>query len=464
MIGLSAGEIASRVRSGAMSAVDVVSAHLNRIREVDPTLNSFLTVADETALEHAEFVDSSVRRGIDPGPLAGVPFSVKDTYDTAGMRTTYGSRLYEQHIPSASFVPVDRLKKAGGVLVGKTNTPEFAVFIRTVNDLKDECCNAWDPRRIAGGSSGGAAASVAAGLTPIALGSDGGGSVRIPAALNGVFGLMPTRGRVPRAAHGISTRNFSAAGPIARHSQDLALMLDVMAGSTDDDPVSRGVCPPSLPVEREGATRLRWIDTNGMVDCDPGVRDVARAAAALLAAELGVDFLEDSKALPSAEFTDLFYAMMRADRLASGGADLLESTACGQLTDYARHHFRDAREVTGAEYSQGLEAQFRATDRMLCLLDGGTIIATPTVQITAPLIPTGSRPLPEEARAAFVANTFLMNFTGLPAVTIPCGHIDGLPVGLQLISVPGDEAGLLTLAGRSRTKAPMAPMKQGENL
>lgn len=468
MIGASAVDIANRVRAGSITAVEVASEHLDRIHALDGSLNSFITVDDESAMQQAERVDLQIDKGIDPGRFAGVPFSVKDTYDTAGMRTTYGSRLYETHVPTSSFAPVERLTGAGGVLVGKTNTPEFAVFIRTVNDLKGECTNAWDGRRIAGGSSGGAAASVAAGLTPVALGSDGGGSVRIPAALNGVFGLIPTRGRLPRTAGGITTRNFSAAGPITRYPQDLSLMLDIMAGSVDYDPISSGICPPCLPTDRSRVTGIRWVESNGMIDCVPEIRSIVKAAAAKLATDLDLDFRDDGHALPSAEYTDVFYSMMKADRLASGGADLLASPRSDQLTRYARHQFTSATDVTGAQYSQGLEAQFHATSSMLSLLDHGSIIATPTVQITAPLIPQGTLPLPEEARAAFVANTFLMNFTGLPAVTIPCGQIDGMPVGLQLISVPDDEHRLISYAQKVCRQAPLAPTtaltKQGETL
>ncbi|WP_181275742.1 amidase [Brevibacterium oceani] len=462
MIDRSAAEIAEQVRSGEVAAVDVVSAHLERIRAFEPQLNSFITVAEDAALEQAARVDELVALGKDPGPLAGVPFSVKDTYDTAGMRTTYGSTIFDDNVPSESYAPVERLINAGGVLVGKTNTPEFAVFIRTVNKLMGECRNAWDRRRIAGGSSGGAAASVAMGLTPIALGSDGGGSVRIPAALNGVFGLMPSRGRLPRSRHGISTRNFSAAGPITRFPRDLQLMLDVMTQANADDPLSRGICPPVLPTRRGHVRGIRWIERNGMVKCDARVSRIVKTAAANLADELSVDLIDDGSSLPSKEYTDLFYAMMKADRLASGGGELLDSPFSDQLTDYARHHLRGAREVSGAEYSRGLEAQFHATDAIFSLLEEDLIVATPTVQITAPLIPRGVQPLPEDARASFVANTFLMNFTGFPAVTIPCGHIDGLPVGLQLVSVPFDEERLIELAEHVCLKAPSPSMIKGE--
>jgi len=194
----SAQNIRDAVAAGQVSAREITERTLARIHANDQSLHSFLTVDDEQALAEADEVDRRTAAGETPGPLWGVPFSVKDLYDTRGLRTTYGSRAFANHVPQADAVIVERARRAGAVLVGKTNTPEFGIYIRTVNDLQPETVNPWDHARTAGGSSGGAAASVAAGLTPIAIGSDGGGSVRIPAALCGLTGLKPSSGSIPR--------------------------------------------------------------------------------------------------------------------------------------------------------------------------------------------------------------------------------------------------------------------------
>ncbi|MBI0382729.1 amidase, partial [Streptomyces albiflaviniger] len=171
----------------ARSAVTATRESLDRIRDRDPGLRAFLTVCPGRALADAEAADAAPDR---PGPMRGIPFSVKDTYPTGQVRTTFGSAVFAEHVPDRDAPVVARIRRAGGILVGKTNTSEFAIYIRTVNELQPETLNPWDPARVCGGSSGGAAASVAAGLTPVALGSDGGGSVRVPAALCGVVGVL----------------------------------------------------------------------------------------------------------------------------------------------------------------------------------------------------------------------------------------------------------------------------------
>ena len=225
-----ATRIADLVRSGEISAVEVTQAVLDRIDAIDGQLNAVVTVAPDEALEAAEAVDAVLARGEDAGPLGGVPVTIKDLVATKGIRTTFGSRIHENDVPEADAPLVARLKRAGAVVIGKTNTPEFGHMGVTHNQVFGVTRNPWSLDHSPGGSSGGAGAAVAAGLGPLAVGSDGGGSIRIPSSFSGVFGLKPNLGRVPQYPVNIGLEWMSHAGPMTRTVEDAGLMLDVMAG------------------------------------------------------------------------------------------------------------------------------------------------------------------------------------------------------------------------------------------
>jgi Asp-tRNA(Asn)/Glu-tRNA(Gln) amidotransferase A subunit family amidase len=430
---------------GSGGATRAVEESLGRIDAVDPRLHAFLTVCRERALADATTVDSAP----EPiGAMHGIPFSVKDVYNTAGVRTTYGSALFSAHVPATDAPVVARLRSAGGVLVGKTNTPEFAIYIRTVNDLGAETRNPWDPDRICGGSSGGAAASVAAGLTPVALGSDGGGSVRIPAALCGVVGLKPSRGAVPSGGGFIGTRRFSVPGPIAVHVADARAMWQAMRGPDHRERATR------THIDRDAAVRaghsgwrLRWVADSGR-DADPAVVEAVRSALHRLALRDGVEVEASRRGLESTRFAEPFYDAMMADRLATGGAGLMaDERAREELCGYTRHHLQRAAMVSGAQYSDSLRCADAAADHLDALLDGVDLVATPTTGTVAPAGAGGPLDtLPEDARRELVAYTFLANYSGHAAITVPCAVVAGLPVGLQLIGRPGAEDRLLDVA------------------
>ncbi|WGW11476.1 amidase [Saxibacter everestensis] len=450
MIHRTAKEIRADVLDGRSTAVQVTEETLAKIADAEDYLHAFLTVAGSHALDQAGRLEQRAAAGEAPGPLWGVPFSVKDTYDTAGVRTTYGSRVFADHVPDRDAELVRRVRQAGGVLVGKTNTPEFAIYIRTVNELQAETVNPWDHARTTGGSSGGAAASVAAGLTPIAIGSDGGGSVRIPAALCGVVGLMPSRGSIPRGGGHIGTRRFSSAGPLAADAGDALTLWRVMAGPDQADGLSRGLLPTGVThADPPGAPRMRWIAESGVPGGEADVVETVQSSAELFAHELRVPLEVSTRSMQAARFSEAFYAMMQADRLSTGGRELLDDPATNSLlTGYGRHQFERAAAIDGAAYSAAVEVQLSATEHLLGLLDEVDVLLTPTLSFVAPLIPSGEQPLPEDARRGFVAFTYLMNYTGFPAVTVPAGLVRGLPVGLQIIGRPGSEEYLLDLAGR----------------
>lgn len=448
----SARQIRDAVAAGRVSAREVTEQTLERIHACDGELRSFLTVNDRQARAEAEAVDRRTAAGEKPGPLWGVPFSVKDLYDTRGLRTTYGSRIFADHVPEVDAVIVERLRQAGGVLVGKTNTPEFGIYIRTANDLQPETVNPWDLTRTAGGSSGGAAASVAAGLTTIAIGSDGGGSVRIPAALCGLTGLKPSTGSIPRGGGFIGTRRFSSAGPLARSAADALLVWQVMSGPHPSDPLSQpGYLPPAPSPRTPSAEplRLRWIGDSGVPGAESDVLAAAHAAAEQLAQLLGSPLSQPETSLQSPMFAEDFYAIMQADRVSTGGAELMaDPHRRTLLTDYSRHQFEMGARVSGADYSRAIETQVHAQQHMAALLEDVDVLLTPTLAFVAPQIPSDRSALPEDARRGFVAFTFLLNYTGLPAATVPCAMVRGLPVGLQLIGQAGSEPLLMRLCQR----------------
>lgn len=460
----------ARIVQGEISAHEILDETLARLAGAEPSINAFLTVDETHARSQIDALAARLANGETPGLLWGVPFSVKDTYNTAGVRTTYGSRVFEDHLPSADAELVARVRAAGGILIGKTNTPEFAIHVRTVNDLAPETRNPWDVTRTSGGSSGGAAASIGAGVTAIAIGSDGGGSVRIPAALCGAVGLMPSRGAIPRGGGRIGTRRFSSAGPIALDALDTAALYFAMAGPSQHDGLTRGLFPTGVSGSSEvvKAPRIRWVGESGVPGVEPDVVAAAAAAVRTFAAETGGRVTESAAGMRADEFNPAFYRMMQSDRYSTGGRELLEdSRTAALLTDYARHQFQGAAKLTPDLYSAAIDVQLAAMEHLAMLLEGVDVVATPTLGFIAPSIREGEIALPEDARRGFVSFTFLMNFTGLPAITVPCGLVRGMPVGLQLIGRQGTEGMLLDLAARFQDRVfrlPSSPTAKHETV
>src|SRR5215470_4421297 len=238
---LSASELARLIRSRKLSPVELTRGTLARIERAQPVLNAFITVCSEQALAAARDAEAALVRGEWRGPLHGIPFSVKDLVNTKGVRTTYGSRIFENNVPSADHATVARLRVAGAVLIGKTTTPEFGQKGLTDAPLFGRTRNAWRADRTCGGSSGGAAVAVAAGLGPIAVATDGGGSTRIPAACNGVVGLKQSNGVVPHSQVQDAFGNQTYVTPMTRTVADTALMMQAMAGEDSSDPWSIGI-------------------------------------------------------------------------------------------------------------------------------------------------------------------------------------------------------------------------------
>jgi Asp-tRNA(Asn)/Glu-tRNA(Gln) amidotransferase A subunit family amidase len=454
-----AWELRDRLAAGGVSVVEAAAWFLDRIERLDAGVHAFITIARENALAQARALERRRAEGEPPGPLYGVPVSLKDNLQTRGIRTTAGSRLYEDHVPAEDSVHAERICGAGGIIVGKTNLPEFAVFPRTVNRLTAECLNPWDAARTCGGSSGGAAASVAAGMTPLAVGTDGGGSIRIPAALCGVCGLHPSRGRVPRHGGIAGHPLFSGVGPIARTVRDAALLLAVLAGPDPRDPAALPDPPPDYLAGLEDGVRglrMRWVDRPSPdAAVDPAVVAQAERAAGRLAA-LGAAVEPAGGTFGIDEWFDAFYTIMDVDRYAALGQALYEDPSTrGRLSAYARDHFARARTITAVEYARALAARRRAIPALYRLFDDADVVLSPTVGIVAPEI---AGPI---ARPPLVGYTFLVNFTGFTAMTVPCGLVRGLPAGLQIIGRPNAEALVLRVARALEQAQPWPDLRGG---
>ncbi|MCH8186905.1 MAG: amidase, partial [Chloroflexi bacterium] len=244
-----ASELRSLIANKQVSPVELTELYFERIDRLDPKLNAYLTLTRDEAMESARAAEQAVVRGDELGPLHGLPISIKDLEMTKGIRTTGGSLAFKDRVPAEDSIVVERVRKAGAVVLGKTNTPEFGLLGETRNRLGDDCRNPWNVERTSGGSSGGAGAAVVSGLCSLATGSDGGGSVRIPASFCGVYGIKPTQGRVPRysgTSAPIVANQTSQSGPMSRTVEDSALLLQVLAGHDSRDPTSLRDSPPDF--------------------------------------------------------------------------------------------------------------------------------------------------------------------------------------------------------------------------
>jgi amidase len=450
----SATELAGLVRRGEVSPVELVEAQLRRIEALDPQLNAFVTVCAEQALASAREAETQPDR-----PFRGVPVTVKDTSETVGVRTTFSSRVYADHVPHREPAVVRRLRDAGFILLGKTNAPEFATLAVTESVLNGPCRNPWDTTRNAGGSSGGAAAAVAAGLCPVAHGGDGGGSLRIPASCCGVVGLKPARGRVSHAPYG-GFADLPTYGPIARTVLDAAAVLDVMAGYEAGDPY--WAPPPERAFAAEAAEeprRLRVAVTTEppiAVPVDPECADAVEQAAALLA-ELGHSVEQATPDWRLDALEDWFTTVWQV----SPALFPVPEDQLAQVEPINRALIEAARRTSSVEYSRSMLALREAARRIVAFWDRYAVLVTPTLAL-AP-VPVGwvdveGEPWEEFRRGyRFTPFTPVANVTGQPAISLPLSwRDDGLPIGVQLIGPPAGEQVLVRLSAQLEAARPWA--------
>jgi aspartyl-tRNA(Asn)/glutamyl-tRNA(Gln) amidotransferase subunit A len=449
--------MAAAIRSRKLSPVEVTRAILERIEKLNPRLNAYLTVDGEGAMRAARRAEQAVVNGAQVGPLHGVPVSIKDLTCTRGLRTTFGSLLHREYVPDHDAGAVERLRAAGAIILGKTNTPEFGLMGSTENRLGEPCRNPWNPERTSGGSSGGAGSAVAAGLGPLALGTDGGGSVRIPSGFCGVFGLKPTFGRVPHHSDFGGWGTLSVTGPIARTVADAALMLDAMVGAHPEDPYS--LPAPRRPFRQAmkgdlHGLRAAWSGDLGYGAVDPEVRRIAEAAARRFA-DFGCIVEEEHPGIEDPLTTGVFVNLA-----ATYTAGELEGVSAEQetlLTEYAIA-FRDyGQRVTGLQVVQANRGRFVMWARLRDFFRRYDLLLTPTLSV--PAFPIGQEPRVINGRQVlpFGWSPFTppFNLSGQPAASVPCGwSTDGLPVGLQIVGRPFEETTVLRAAAASEAAQP----------
>lgn len=450
---LSAVEQALLVRSREVSSTELVQLYLDRIQRLDSELNAYVTVCGEEALERAAEIDT--QSGSEP--FRGVPIAVKDLTPTAGIRTTFSSHAYANFVPDYDAAVVRRLRGAGFVIVGKTNTPEFGTTAFTESDLNGTTRNPWDPDRTPGGSSGGAAAALAAGLIPIAHGTDGGGSVRIPASCCGVFGLKPSRGRVSSAPFG-SLEGLSTAGALSRTVEDAAHLLDVLAGYEPGDPW--WAPPPERPFAdaaaaspgtlRVAVTSTPPIETPVSPECVAALR-----SAADLLTELGHDVGEMT---PPWSDPDLFHTFIEVWQ---AGVALHPIEDLSLITALNRGLVESARASSAVDYVRAVAKLQMIARRTVAFWDEIDVVLTPTLAM--PPVAIGWQASVDGAIEQLLRNTeftpftAIANLTGLPAMSLPLHWSDdGLPIGVQVIGPPAGDALLLSLATQVEAARPWA--------
>ena len=451
---LPATELTARYRRRELSPVEVTEAVLARIEELDPTLNAYVTRTPELAIENARAAELAYQQGT-AGKLAGVPVAIKDLTPTKGIRSTFGSLLYADYVPDAGTPDVERLFAAGMVMLGKTTTPEFGWKGDSGNRVNGPALNPWDTSRTAGGSSGGSGAAVAAGLATVAQGSDGAGSIRIPASFCGIFGLKPSTGLVPRVPS--STSFHSHIGPMTRTVRDAALLLTVTAGYDPRDRFSWSSGIDYLAeLERDtdiSGLRVAWSPDLGYATVDPDVAAVAEAAARRFE-ELGCQLAEAHPEGPDPwPAMEVIFAVSQFSRHADNFDEVRDQLDPGRV-----ELLEWARTISAADIMRAhavWDRQYHLWREFMADFD---LLLTPTMACR-PFAAGTHRPEEIDGQPTtylgWTGFAYQFNLTGQPAATVPCGFTpDGLPVGLQIVGRNRDDLTVLRAAAAFEAIAP----------
>lgn len=446
---LSATDLARQIRTRALSAREVVSAHLRRIERVNPKVNAIVTFAAEQAMERARAVDEELARGHVPGPLHGLPIAHKDLQLTRGLRTTFGSRIFSAFVPPDDSLLVERLRHAGAILVGKTNTPEFGAGSQTFNPVFGATLNPYDPSKTCGGSSGGAAVALACGMLPIADGSDMGGSLRNPASFCHVVGLRPSAGRVPTWPAAAAWSTLSVDGPMARTTADVALLLSAMAGPDPRSPIALADegCRFAAPLDRDFAgVRVAWWTNLGGLPVDARVREIVNAQRPVFEA-LGCS-VEDTE--PDFADADEVFKTLRALAFVAGlgpvvaeHRDLVKDTILWEIDRGER--------LTAAQIARAELKRTELYHRMRRFMERYEFFVLPVTQVPPfdveqPYV-TEIEGVRMETYIDWIKSCYYVSATGHPAISVPAGFTrDGLPVGLQIVARYQDDWGVLQMA------------------
>jgi amidase len=446
----SARSMAGAVQAREISARELLELHLARIAAVNGDVNALVSLDPDRARAAAASADERLASGASVGPLHGLPFAFKDTHAVAGWRTTYGSPLRADHVPDADELIVERIRRAGAVVVGKTNVPEFAAGSHTFNPVFGTTLNPWDLGRSAGGSSGGAAAALATGMVPLADGSDMGGSLRNPASFCNVVGLRPSLGRVPEWPLYNAWETTSVGGPMARSVPDLALLLSVIAGpdrrvpTALSEPGSAFATP--LAGSLDGLRVGLSVDLGGAFEVDEAVAAVVESTASVLAAA-GASVSASYPSLPEAEDT---FRTLRAWHLhAKLGALVAEHP--GGLKQSLADNIRAGEPLTGADVARGYTQRTTLGQRMIDFFADHDVLVLPVSQVPPfpadQEFPSSINGRPMESYLDWMRSAYFITVTGCPAISVPAGFTpDGLPVGIQIVAPHNQERRLLEIA------------------
>jgi amidase len=446
---MTARELARRIKERELSAVEVLEAHLDQIERVNPIVNAIVTLIPERAMAAAHAADAALARGDDVGPLHGLPIAHKDTLATRGIRTTQGSPLYIDTVPDENALIVERIQSAGAIPIGKTNVPEFGAGSQTFNTVFGTTLNPYDLSKSPGGSSGGAAVTLATGMHPIADGSDLGGSLRNPGGYCNVVGFRPSPGRVPKINTKSAWFDMTVNGPLARTVGDVAMMMSVIAGPDLRSPIALED-PGAIfarPRERDfRGLRVAWSRDLGGLPVDPRTMAVLESQRAVFA-DLGIDLVEDEPDLGGAD--EVFHVFRAWDFELSYG-DLLDYHR-DQLKDTVIWNVEQGRSLTGPDIGRAARLRSELYRRVHDFFADYEFLLLPVSQV--PPFPADT-PYPTEINGTpmttyieWMRTCSRITVTGHPAISVPAGFTaEGLPVGLQIVGRARDDWGVLQLA------------------
>ena len=446
---LSAVEMASLIRRKKISARELMDAHLKQIERVNPQVNAIVTLVAEQAIENARKADEEQARGKTLGALHGLPVAHKDLIETAGIRTTFGSPIYRDNIPASDAILVERVKRAGAITIGKTNTPEFGAGSQTFNNVFGATKNPYDLTKTCGGSSGGGAVALACGMSPIASGSDMGGSLRNPAAFCSVIGMRTAPGRVPHTAVGDAWSTLSVSGPMARTVPDLALFLSAMAGPDTRCPIS--IAEPgsrfAAPLDRSfKGVRVAWFKNLGGIPFDTRVTNAVNAHRKTFES-LGC-IVEEAE--PDFSDADEAFNLLRAWNYVTNYAELAR-THPGQVKDTILWEIERGSKLSAADLGRAVSLHSRVWDRMRVFEEKYEYFILPTTQV--PPFDLNQEYVTEisgvkmNTYIEWMKSCYFISTLETPAISMPCGYTpEGLPVGLQIVGRHRDEFSVLQLA------------------
>ena len=446
---MSAGDLSTLIRNKQVSPVEVIDAHLSRIEATEPTLNSFITLLPDHARDAARRAESQIQAGNYRGPLHGIPVGLKDLFNTAGVRTTSGSRILDNFVPSEDCTVATRFQQAGAILLGKLNMHQFAYGPTGENFDYGHMHNPWNPEMVTGGSSGGSGSAAAAGQCTITMGSDTGGSVRIPSALCGIVGLKPTYGLVSRAGLTPLSWCLDHPGPMVRTVVDAALAMNVIAGFDPNDRATTMRELPDYTASLDGSVeglRIGVVKEYFEAPLDAEVETAVRAALAQLS-ERGAIITEVS--FPMFFDSQAISGTILMSEAAAYHRDLL-STDGDKFTPSVRLRLEAGLFVTATDYLKAQQARARFNYEMSRLYQEVDLLAGPSEPITAPPILASEVTIGDSSvgtTGALTQYTRPYNISGTPAISVPCGFsAAGMPIGLQLAGRPFDEATVLRAA------------------